>query len=191
MIAHYQSGGSDKVYVVRYSKNFNGEWIVEVFFGRRLRGLQHQIKATLPSDTMALGKCLEIFHEKLVRGYVDIESPNYTGNAREIKGWLKRSHVLADSVRIVGIKGETPKELEPKEPDDPDEKQLAAPPESMPEGDFEVTCKDSFGLEDKFDEGVDYLAESHLDKTMLYVYDRAGLKRECFARRFVRKESAT
>lgn len=50
--------------------------------------------------------------------------------------------------------------------------------------DFEVVCLNSLGMEDSFDEGIEYVAERHADKNMIYVWDRAAKKQECFKDRF-------
>jgi predicted DNA-binding WGR domain protein len=55
---------------------------------------------------------------------------------------------------------------------------------TAPVKDFEVICVDNTGMEDSFDEGVEYVAEPHAEEGMIYVWDRNAQKRECFAERF-------
>lgn len=52
------------------------------------------------------------------------------------------------------------------------------------ERDFEVVCVNNLGLEEYFDEGVTYIAESHSEKDYIYVWDRGAKKQEVFAERF-------
>ena len=47
-----------------------------------------------------------------------------------------------------------------------------------------VVCRDNTGMEDRFDEGVEYVREKHEADDMVYVYDKFGVKQECFADRF-------
>jgi len=49
---------------------------------------------------------------------------------------------------------------------------------------MEFVCIDAAGIEDGFDEGTTYLAESHDDGDYLWVVDRNGVKREVFRERF-------
>jgi len=51
-------------------------------------------------------------------------------------------------------------------------------------GDFEVVCHDATGQEDRFDEGCTYLAENHIDTSLVWVYDRYGERREYAWSRF-------
>ena len=50
--------------------------------------------------------------------------------------------------------------------------------------DWEVECVNAVGMEDRFDEGVTYVAERHVEKDMICVWDRYGQKQECFSERF-------
>ena len=52
-------------------------------------------------------------------------------------------------------------------------------------GEFEVECVDATGQEDRFDEGVTYMAENG-DRDMIWVYDRFGEKGEFSRSRFRR-----
>jgi len=47
-----------------------------------------------------------------------------------------------------------------------------------------VICIDNTGMEDKFDEGIEYISEEHSGEGLIYVYDRFGKKQECFEDRF-------
>jgi len=51
-----------------------------------------------------------------------------------------------------------------------------------------VECVDNTGIEDQFDEGIEYIFENRTDD-MISVYDRTGTLRECFAERFRVKSS--
>lgn len=47
-----------------------------------------------------------------------------------------------------------------------------------------VICLNNSGMEDKFDESIEYISEKHDDLGMIYVYDKFGQKQECFMDRF-------
>jgi hypothetical protein len=47
-----------------------------------------------------------------------------------------------------------------------------------------ATCRDNLGLEDKFDQGIEYVAEEHHDPDMVWVVDNFGVRQECFKSRF-------
>ena len=50
---------------------------------------------------------------------------------------------------------------------------------------FEVRCLNAFGLEQHFDEGLTYIANSHpIEVDMIRVFDRFGSSLECMANRF-------
>lgn len=56
-------------------------------------------------------------------------------------------------------------------------------------GDFEVLCIDATGEEYRFDENMTYLAESHSDPEMVWVYDRFGQRGEFGMFRFEKVET--
>jgi len=47
-----------------------------------------------------------------------------------------------------------------------------------------ATCRDNLGIEDKFDQGIEYIAEEHADSDMVWVTDKFGVRQECFKSRF-------
>ena len=50
--------------------------------------------------------------------------------------------------------------------------------------DFEVICINNVGIEDKFDQGVEYVAVALREVGFLTVYDKLGKKQTCMASRF-------
>jgi len=62
--------------------------------------------------------------------------------------------------------------------------EVAADP---PEDEGVVICTDNKGIEDKFDEGIEYVSEDNPSEEFLYVYDKFGEKQECFRSRFEKK----
>ena len=165
-VAHYQGGTSDKVYMacVRCATDCYevlGKW------GRRGKKLSSQVKGkhrTLP-DALAARDLL--FSEKEGEGYQDIDSASYCGPV------TMRDPEIAANLEKLGMAKVGKSERIPLESDrmlDP-EKQVAI-------------CVDRSGLEDKFDEGIEYVFEKCRTPGMVFVYDKLGEKAEYFVQRF-------
>jgi predicted DNA-binding WGR domain protein len=185
MVAHYQGGTSDKVYMacVRKVTDQNGAELWEVIgkWGRRGKGLSSAVKLRTASETQARMEQGTLFRSKLKEGYEDIDSGGYGGPVSRSTPGIQQEleeDTKAPTVpkRQSGAKL-VPKPAVPKKEKEPDSDDLVA------------VCVDPSGLDNKFgeklfDEGIEYVFENHADKTMLWVYDKFGEKRECFKERF-------
>ena len=194
-ICHYQGGGSDKVYMVSVRKDA-GKWLVLGKWGRRGNDLKVSIKGTLDDEAKAEAVMNQVFNKQLKEGYIDIESPSYSGPVTRRDGQIQRAlepevggvpsvssttpvMPITWSCKRCGVGVSTTKggvcdnckaEIEK-------EKNTA-------EADFELVCLDNIGMEDRFDLGITYLCEKHKDPTMLWVYDKLGRKDEYLRGRF-------
>lgn len=50
--------------------------------------------------------------------------------------------------------------------------------------DVDLVCVDNKGIEDKFDEGVEYVVEDSDEKDFVYAYDKNGSRELVFRKRF-------
>lgn len=55
---------------------------------------------------------------------------------------------------------------------------------------MEVICVNNIGLEEHFDQDVEYVSEAHKEDEMIWVHNRFGEKVECFAERFEKVANA-
>ena len=186
LVAHCNRGSADKIYMacVRNAKNASGETVWQTLgkWGRRGKHLSVQVKLTTHSEDAARAEQQNLFRDKCSEGYVDIESSAYHGSCRMSDSYI-RDNLEGDSV---AVRADAEKE------DEPDvlkievikswEKPAPSPPDEPEES--EMVCRDNSGMVEQFDEGVTYVCERHADKTMLWVYDKFGEKREVFRERF-------
>ena len=170
LVAHYESGTSDKVYMACVRWNFESkQWSVLGKWGRRGKKLSSQVKWNGTEYGTALMVQRDLFVSKLKEGYVDVDSASYSG------GVSRGSFEIQENM----------------ETGDADEKVVAVPKkkavkESEDEADSRETvavCTDNKGIEEQFDEGVGYVWERSRSG-MVEVYDKTGTKRECFRARF-------
>jgi len=173
LVAHNQEGSSDKLYMFCIRRDRSGGYTVLGKWGRRgKKNLQQQTKLTTNNEAAAVAEQRRLFKSKLKRGYVDIESPDYTGPlsmaSPEVKANLEGSDVVV-----------APKPKPPK-----------SKPKTNDSGEVIVECVDNSGMEDKFDAGIEYVGEIHDDDSLVWVYDKLGHRQECFAERFKVLENA-
>jgi len=156
LVAHYEEGTSDKIYMACIRANADGTYTVLGKWGRNGRTLSSMVKLTTRDAFMAKNAQDNLFAEKMAKGYVDIDSAAYRGSVTRNDPCVRESM-----------------ELEANDP----------APEQKAFGDVAV-CVDNTGIEDKFDEGIEYLCEPHKNSDMLYVYDRFAQKQEYMKNRF-------
>ena len=186
MIAHYKGGGSDKVYLACVRENPDGTWSVIGKYGRRGRNLQSQVKASGVDEFTARNEQRKLFQSKLNKKfYKDVEEdPAYDGTVRRVDTALQphlepeisgASKACRPPLRE-WVRGTPPKKTPPKK----------APPKKgpHPSEDVEVKCVDDSGIDDRFDLGISYIAETHVDADMIWVFDKLGNKGEFFKNRF-------
>jgi len=178
LIAHYKGGGSDKVYLACVRKDSIG-WAVIGKYGRRGRNLQSQMKASGLDEFKARSEQQKLFRSKLKKGtYKDVEAdPTYSGPVTRTCDAVA-PFLEPENPDVTQVIPATPPVTPPVPP---------TPPPSPPEPeDIVVKCVDDLGIEDRFDQGIDYIAEDHSDTDMIWVYDRFGEKGEFFKTRFKR-----
>jgi len=173
LIAHYNKGSSDKVYMACVRKE-GANWVVIGKWGRRGRAMSSQVKFTTVHEAEAYAEQQRLFNAKVNEGYQDIDSAVYNGGVGRHAPFIKGQLEPEDGG--VPKTPETPKS-KPKKPEPPS-------PPSISDYDLVALCVDISGLEERFDEGIEYVFERHADKAMLWVYDKFGEKRECFFERF-------
>ena len=165
-IAHYEQGSSDKVYVVSVLRTGEKEWQVIARWGRNQGNLKRDPKGTFSSESSALANADNIFNSKLKKGYQEINKPGYNGTLSVNSHWVQ-NHLEQDPYqdRVANPKKE---------------------PKPMPKANvvLEVVCLNNVGLEEHFDQDVEYVAATHKEEDMIWVHNRFGEKVECFAERF-------
>ena len=171
MVAHFEGGTSDKVYVASVRLDKGRGWTVIGKFGRRGKNMQASVKLSGASESEARAEQASLFNAKLRAGYKDISSAEYRGpvSRADMASWLEPEDdgvVVEQGIRVPAPKAEKP---EPKADDI--------------EG-MVAVCLDNNGLSEGFDVGVEYVFEPHAEKGMLWVYDRFGERKACFKERF-------
>ena len=179
--AHYQGGGSDKVYVVSIRRR-QGKFEVVARWGRRGGSFQEQVKSTYVSEVGADSAASEVFSTKIVKGYQDIERAGYMGpvtmSSLKSEGWLETEDGKASGTAAKPTPKVTPAPVKETE---------ATILDGLPDGkEFVVVCVNNAGVEDRFDCNVQYVAEVHPAKEMLFVFDKFGKRDEFFSERFLR-----
>ncbi len=171
LIGHFCStaSNSDKVYMSCVRCNEDGSFTVIGKYGRRGRRLQQQVKMTTEFEALAHEEQFELFQSKLRKGYVDIDSDDYSGPV------TRQTPCVLDNLEDEGAELDSSKF-------DPD----PGPAAWTDEG--ELVCADALGMEDSFDEGITYVVEPHDEPYMIWVYDRYAKKVECMRERFVTQE---
>lgn len=181
LVAHYQGGGSDKVYIASVRRESDGTWTVVCKYGRRGKTMQITEKTRGASESKARIVQRNVFNEKLQKGYIDIESAGYSGPVS------LTDPTVMDNLETEGPSPEsklgTTKAMEEREKSKKGKPLTQAFSEEEMK-DMAALCVDTAGMEDSFDKGIEYVFEQHKDSSMLYVYDKFGKKRECFKERF-------
>lgn len=198
-VAHYmgtnaanKSGKSDKVYIacVRAVMDEHGQTLYVVIgkWGARGTPLQQQEKGAYATLESARREAQKLISSKLRKGYKDIESASYTGPLSvgdpEIQEWLEPER---EGVTVTAL----------PMPDFPDgwadpnpepEPSVGPKPESDPDfedaDDVVVVCKSNLGLEESFEEGVEYLLLADGGGDLITVLDRLGREVEVYRDRF-------
>lgn len=177
LIAHYQVGSSDKVYLACV-RQVETSWEVIGKYGRRGRNLRIQVKASGLDEMIARREQKKLFRSKLKRGYKDVEED------LDYDGPVTRTVVAAflePEERNLEIDDKLVEKLEGWTEDDTFSKES----ESNSKLEVEVECVNSAGIEDRFDVGISYVAERrHSDPGMVYVYDKFGNGDKFFSDRF-------
>lgn len=175
LIAHYNKGSSDKVYMACIRKE-GANWVVIGKWGRRGGSMSSQVKFTTQHEAEAYAEQQNLFHLKIKEGYQDVDSAVYNGGVGRHAPFIRSQ--LEPEVN-------EPTDAEVVKPTPQVSKKPAPPPKPEPKDeDLVALCVDIAGLEDRFDEGIEYVFERHADKAMLWVFDKFGEKRECFKERF-------
>ena len=196
LIAHCQSGSSDKVYIVsvRHVPN-NNAYIIVAKWGRRIgnNNFQSQIKGTFQTLGGALASMESFFREKIKKGYKDIESPNYLGGVTIAS---VQQHLEAESGGPVINPVEPLQDDSVKKTMERAEKKKAAKllqnrSGVLPHQIIQVVCINNLGIEDRFDIDVEYNARECVAKPeMLFVTDMHGKEDQYFVERFQRTEDS-
>jgi len=174
LVAHNSKGSADKIYLacVRVAA---GQYTTIGKWGRCGRSnLQQQVKLQTGNESAAVAEQRRLFEAKLKTGYIDIESPAYSGPL------TMSSQEVRPNLEGGGNSSEPTKPRKPKKPRQP----KPPPPVANAGEEVIVECVNNAGMEDKYDAGIEYVGERHSDVTLLMVYDKFGVKQECFADRF-------
>jgi predicted DNA-binding WGR domain protein len=177
-VGHNEEGTSDKLYFVCVRDNSDKTFTVLGKWGRRgrLHPSQSKVYLTTPNESAAYAEKEREVKHRSKRGYVDIESPGYGGSVRVSDRCVQDHLEFSDKFDVSQAKNNG--------------KAAPSRPETLPEtDDFIVVCRDNSGMEERFDIGIEYVAERHDDVNMIWVYGKLGERREYFRERFVLAES--
>ena len=187
LVAHYYdpNANSDKVYMACVRQD-GSKWLVIGKWGRRGKNISSQVKLTTQVEQMALLEQRNLFNAKLREGYVDIESTSYTGTltlqSAEVRGNLEPE---ANEEKQSVSKKSKPEKKDLSQMDSSD-----SPWDDLNTAvNMVAVCLNNSGAEEKFDVGVEYVFETHKDKSMIWVYDKFGVKGEFFKERFELKKA--
>jgi len=170
LIAHCNAGNSDKIYMSCVRENPDGSFSAIAKWGRRGKALQQMFKLTGVTEAQAVAEQQKVFAVKVKAGYVDIDDSSYDGPVTTL--------TVQDDMET-----DTSVPAKPKAPAKP---KKVAPKVKIKEPPKEgvAVCLDNSGIEDKFDQGIEYVFEIHDDPTMIWMFDKEGEKQECFSERF-------
>jgi predicted DNA-binding WGR domain protein len=175
VVVHCDEGNHDKVYIGCIRKQ-GGSYQVIGKWGRVGKTLSSQMKGSSASLAGAAVIRDNVIQEKIAKGYRNIEDPSYHGRVT-----FKTPCVAENLEPEISEVSPSPKKSE--EPGWPSAE--AGKKASVPNGQFAVVCRDNTGIEERFDENVEYIAEVHSDLKMIYVFDKFGKKDEFLRERFV------
>jgi hypothetical protein len=169
LVAHYGVGTSDKVYMacVRWNPGKDA-WSVLGKWGRRGKKLSSQVKWDGKDYGEARDAQHGLFAGKLKEGYVNVDDPLYRGPVSRLSPEIAANLETGEGVLAQVVPAPARKAKE--EPEDLDGKV--------------AVCTDNAGIECHFDKGVEYVCEASKDETMLWVWDKLGVRRECYKSRF-------
>jgi hypothetical protein len=181
-VCHFHAGVHDKVYILslKYTERHmgGGFWSVNASWGRRGGVLQSAVKSTSHTYEHAWHDLFEIFKQKLEKGYLDIESVDYHGplSIDKLKAHLSSEDFELEDLESASSHIGLPDDYEPMDYEEPEKPAI---------GVRKVVCINNLGLEDKFDEGVEYEFLVILKEAdMLLVTGKDGKATECFKERF-------
>ena len=195
-VAHFQSGSSDKIYIASIRPNTSGKFDVLGKWGPRNGNVQLQVKGTYSTESQAIAAMENLFREKTVKGYRNIEDQSYHGSVtiQSVVRHLEAepgvvalpadddefADAIKNSSRIQASNAEKEKAREEKAKLD----LLKSRAGKLPVRQERVKCINNLGMEERFELDGEYMAELHADKEMLWVTDASGIRDEFFATRF-------
>ena len=191
LIAHYDNGGSESVYLSCVRDNHDGTFSVIGKWGRQRKINQELVKATVRSTVAAEVEQKRLFNGKLSKGYIDIEGVHYHGTLTRNDSFIQEKlEPETASSSSVATRIRTPRQKRSeKAPIEEgilfDAASTIIEEQKQLEDDGVVICVNNLGMEEKFDKDVEYVAELHKDPLMLWVFDKFGKKAEYFKDRFV------
>lgn len=179
-IGHCTEGNSDKVYIVAAIKNADGTYSCEGRYGRRNGSLKVDVKISHVSRGDAIAEANKLIDKKFHRrkgAYVDIDSREYSGSLTRQDPWLRRW--------VEEVDGNTPAPAPVPTPTPAPQ----APKPVQQESDV-LVCINNAGIEDQFDEGVEYFVKKYDDEDFVQVIDKYNEVRSVFRERFAAPEMA-
>ena len=195
LVAHYYdpNANSDKVYMACVRQD-GSRWLVIGKWGRRGKNISSQVKLTTQVEKMALLEQRNLFNAKLREGYVDIESPNYNGTLTmqsvEVRDNLEPEANEEEQLVEKKSKSDSMESATGNSSFALGNKDFATPEYDLnPAANMVAVCLNNSGAEEKFDVGVEYVFETHKDKSMIWVWDKFGVKGEFFKERFKLKKA--
>jgi predicted DNA-binding WGR domain protein len=184
-IGHSREGTSDKIYIVGIRHLPSGKWQVLGKWGRRhCRTMQLEVKGEYDILQSAQDKMRDLFHEKLRKGYQDIQYPNYPGGVTvaEVRSHLEDDPAFTSSVQTsvqtndVDVSRVYDNETKQEEK----EKYRKRSGQKM-----RVKCINNLGYEGQLVLGEEYPAMTTHDPEMILVTTESGCAGiEVFAERF-------
>lgn len=189
LIAHCCEGSSDKVYMACIRDNGDGTFSVIGKWGRRGKAFSNQLKLTTKDIRIAQLEQQALFDAKLSKGYIDIDGSAYHGPVT--RGSSDIQNDMESEPDEKSQKSATPRRPTQEDVDAGQVAKKAAKKAakeadgSAGSDDETVVCVSNVGMENRFDEGIEYLFEPHSDSAMIYVYDKFGKKDEFLKERFV------
>ena len=181
VVVHCDEDNHDKVYMGCIKKQA-GSYQVIGKWGRVGRTLSSQLKGSSAQLAGAVVMRDNVIQEKIAKGYRNIQSLDYHGSVT-----LKTPCVAENlELEIFGTPLSQAVEENLVRSQKPT-KSLAESrnPISQQDKEFVVVCRDNTGIEERFDENIEYLAEVHSDLKIIYVFDKFGKKDEFLRERFV------
>ena len=187
LIGHYQSVGSDKVYIVSVKYQPSGDYAVIAKWGRRGGTMQSQLKGVYPTLGGAERAMYELFQEKMNKGYENIEKVSYKG---PVTLNSVARHLEAESngpvVNPFGGDDDDDKQRVNKNVDGVVSSLLKGRSGKIPLEVLRVRCVNNGGIEDRFELDGEYEAVASKHPGMLLVTNLLGEKEDCFDERFSR-----
>jgi len=186
MVAHFEGGTSDKVYIASVRLDGGRGWTVIGKFGRRGKTMQASVKLSGASEAEARAEQAALFGAKLRAGYKDIQSAAYRGpvSMADVRAYLEPEvGQAAGPAAGTATKRDDVAEKAAALKAEKEAREAKAAKADDLEG-MVAVCLDNNGLVEGFDVGVEYVFEPHADKEMLWVYDRFGERKACFRERF-------